>query len=86
MLDPALGPVVDHHLQGAQHGHAAQRMAVVVGPHERLQQLDLVDAVHPGHADVGTELPDGLGRVAPPAQAPQGWQAGGRPSRPPVRP
>ena len=75
-LHPALGPVLDHHLQRPQHRHPAGGMAVVVIAPERLQQLDLMHALHPVHPDVLAEGPDGLGRVSPAAHPPQGGHAG----------
>ena len=71
-----LGPVGDDDLERFEHAHAAQRVGVVVAPDEELQQLDVVDAVGLGDADVVDELADGLGGIAAGAHAPEGGHAG----------
>ena len=75
LLDPALGVVVDHHPQRAQHRHHPGGDAVELLPHAVLEQLDVGGAVVLGHPHLLAEPADRLRRVAPPAKTRQGGHA-----------
>jgi hypothetical protein len=80
-LYPALGPVIDDQLQGAQNRHIAGSPLVEVLPETVLQKLYIDHGIRLGYADPSEEIPDGLGRVAPAPQARQGGHARVVPAR-----
>ena len=60
--------ILDHHFQRAQHGHAAERMAIEVIAHRMVEHRDIDDAVRFGHANSAHEFANGFRRHAAAAQ------------------
>src|SRR5262249_36105436 len=68
-LDLALGVVLDHHAERAQHGEHPRGPLVEVVAEAAFQDAEVDDAVILGHADALTERADGLRGIAAPPEA-----------------
>src|SRR5690349_19969936 len=75
LVDLAVGIIVDHDAQRAEHGHGAQSRLVQIFAEEVFEQAEFGGAVGLGHTDAAAEVANGLGRVAAAAQAGDGGHA-----------